>query len=83
MFVIDPDHGRPGVSGGEQRGLRLEVLLHVVVEVEMIPPQVQEGRHLELQRVRPGHGHGVAGHLDGHGLRAPLPHQGQQRLEIR
>ena len=55
------------VVRGEQHGLRLEVVVHVAVEVEVVVREVREDGHGEAGRPHSPHGERVRRHLHGHG----------------
>ena len=50
-FVFDDDHRLVGEATGEEHGLRGEVLLHRVVEVEVVLGQVGEAGDAEVSTV--------------------------------
>jgi hypothetical protein len=51
--VVDVDHPGPGEAGGEQRGLRGEVVVDGLVEVEVILGQVGEDGNVERRASDP------------------------------
>ena len=80
--VVDVGQPATGPLGREQRGLGGEVVLHVLVEVEVVAAEVEEGRHVEDDPRHPAHHERVAGHLHrarGHAL---LDHRSEQRVQV-
>ena len=57
--IVDPDDGPIGEVGPEEASLRLEVGLHVAVEIEVVLAQVGESRHGEAGGIDPVHVEGV------------------------
>ncbi len=83
MLVVDADHGAAGTLGREQGRLGLEVLLHGVVEVEVVTAEVEEHRHVEDHAVDPSQHQRVAGDLHGADLHPALDHQREQAVQVR
>ena len=82
------DQSLGGPLGGEQRGLRLPVRLHRLVEVEVLVAQVGEDGHVEGDPLHPVLGQRVARHLHRHRVGAlvrepAVPLGRQQRLQLR
>ena len=81
-LVVDHDHRRPRPPV-EQAGLRLEVVVHVGVEVEVILGEIGERADREVDAVGPAHGKCVTRYLHGDGPRAAFVHDGEQGLHVR
>ena len=73
---------RAARSGWNKRDLRLEVLLHVGVVVEMVVAEVGERGHVEDEPVHPVAGQRLRAHLDRDGADPALPHPGQQGVHL-
>ena len=69
-------------SGTEQRQLRLEVLAHVGVVVEVVVGQVGEPGDVEHDAVDAATAERLGAHLDGDGLDAALAHESEQRVHL-
>ena len=63
-FVIHAHDAVAGMLGGEQQGLRLEVVLHVAVIVEMVVLQVRKRRNVKDDAVDAVQGKRVRRQLD-------------------
>ena len=80
--IIDVDHRVPGPLRSEQRCLRLEVGLHVAMEIQMISAEVGEGCDVKRDRIRATEHQSMGGDLHHDGLRALFEQESQQTLKI-
>ena len=86
--VVGIDDAAQRVARGEEHRLRLEVLLHRPVVVEVVVAEVGEHGHVKVDALDPRLDQRVARHLHGHrvtmtvGLLA-VAHTGQQPLHLR
>src|ERR1019366_10824547 len=63
--VVGPDDGALGVLAREECGLRLKVLLHRAVIVQVVVTEIREGGHAESKSVHSMLVQGVTRHLEG------------------
>jgi hypothetical protein len=63
--IVDVDDGRPRRAASEQQRLRLGVLLHRSVKVEVVLREVREGGDAKADRTYPAGGEGDRGDLHG------------------
>ena len=80
--IADIDRGRRRLRAGEEPALRLEVLLHRAVEIEVILAQVREDERVEAHAVEAPEGRAVRAGLDGRAHVARVEHLAKQPLEI-
>ena len=80
--VVGVHHRPAGELGGEEPRLRLEVGLHVPVEIQVVLRQVGEDRHVEHDAVDPMLVEGVRRDLQGRRLHALISHPCQQPVEV-
>ena len=78
--IVQVEHRR--IAHGKEPALGGKVLLHRVVEVQVVLGEVGEHRHLEVEPVHPVLGQRMGGDLHHHILTARRRHLGQQRLEL-
>jgi hypothetical protein len=83
VLVVDVDQPETRPLGGEQRRLGREVVLHVVVEVEVVPAEVEEYGDVEDHAVDAAHHQGVAGDLHRARHHVPLAHHREQAVQVR
>ncbi len=80
--VADVHRRRRGHDAREQAALRLEVLLHVAVEVEMVLRQVREHERVEPHPVEPTVVRAVGRGFERDGLVARVEHLAKDPLEV-
>ncbi len=80
--VADVDHAERRAMLGEQAALGQEVILHRVVEVEVVLRQVREDRRREVHRVGATELERVRGDLDRARPVAAVEHRAEHRLQI-
>ena len=80
VFVVDVDDRGAGVF--EQAPLGLEVVLHVLVEVEVVLGEVGEDPACEHDPLCPPERERVGGHLHDAGLVAGVEHAPERALEV-
>ena len=76
------DHRALRPVGAEQRQLRLEVLAHVGVVVEVVVGEVGEAGDVEDEAVHAVTAERLRAHLDGDGFDAALAHEREERVEL-
>jgi hypothetical protein len=74
VFVIDHDNATTGALLGEQRGLRREVVIEIVVEIEVVLGQVGKPGDVEHDGVDTPQDQRVAGNLQHAGSGTALAH---------
>jgi hypothetical protein len=79
---VERDDGALRPVGLEERQLRLEVLLHVGVVVEVVVAEVRERRDVEDQAVDAVAAQRLRADLDGHRTHLALAHAGQQGVHL-
>ena len=79
---VEADDRAARPVGAEQRQLRLEVLAHVGVVVEVVVGQVRESGDVEHDAVDAATAERLRADLDGDGLDAALAHQGEERVHL-
>ncbi len=80
--IVDADDGTLRSRGGEERRLRLEVVLHRPVEVQVILREVGEDGGIEDQSVDSAEGERMARHLHGDRVNPPLAHGSEQCVQV-
>ena len=80
--VADVHGRRRGGHAREQPPLRLEVLLHVAVEVEMLLGEVREDERVEAHAIEPPEVRAVRGRLDHDGVVAGVEHVAEEPLQV-
>ena len=86
--VVRVDHTAQRVARREEHRLRLEVVLHGAVVVEMVVTEIGEDRHVEVDPLDAGLDEGVARHLHRHRVAVPVgllavAHAGEDPLHLR
>ena len=81
-LVVDAHHAAPGVRRREQQRLGGVVVLHRLVEVQVVLREVGEEGHVEDGAVDPVLGERVARDLHDDVGGARLPHHGEQRVQV-
>ena len=66
----------------EKGSLRLEVVLHILVEIEVILAEIRENRDIERHARDPVQDHGVARNLERGGRHTLLHHVAQERVHV-
>ena len=79
---VEADDGATRAVGAEQRQLRLEVLAHVGVVVEVVVGEVGEAGDVEHDAVDATPAERLRAHLDGDRLDAALAHQGEEGVHL-
>ena len=82
VLVVDVHQALPAAGRGEERGLGLEVVLLVGVEVEVVAAQVGEDRDVEDHAVDPPLHQRVAGDLHRARLDPALAHHREQPVQV-
>ena len=80
--VVRGNYGQLGALGGEQLRLRLKVVLHRAVQVQVVLRQVRKTGHGILHAVDTVVVNRVGGHLHRRAPQAVLTHDGQQRMHV-
>ena len=80
--VVDAHHSAVGAFAREQRRLGLEVVIHVVVEIEVIFGEVGESSHGEPHPVDATEAKRVAGDLHGHRRDASFAHDSEKGVDV-
>ena len=81
-LVVDAHDRAVAARRGEQLRLRVEVVVHVAVEVEVVGAQVGEAGDVEAHAVDATEAQRVAGHLHRHRGDAALAHHREQRVHV-
>ena len=81
-LVVDVGQADPGALRGEEAGLGGEVVVEVGVEVEVVAPEVEEGRDVEDDAVDPAEHERVAGDLHRAGVDAALAHHREEAVQV-
>ncbi len=81
-LVVDVHQAASRASGGEERRLGGEVVLHVRVEVEVVAPEVEEDGDVEDDPVDAPHHQGMARHLHRAGLDAGVDHPPEEAVQV-
>ena len=79
---VEADDGAARPVGAEQRQLRLEVLAHVGVVVEVVVGEVGEAGDVEDEPVDAAPAERLRAHLDGDGLDAALAHEREEGVHL-
>ena len=83
VFVIDHDDATTGALLGEQRGLRREVVIEIVVEIQVVLGQVGKPGDVEHDGVDTPQDQRVAGNLHHAGSGTALAHDREQCVQLR
>ena len=81
-LVADVDRGRRRRRAGEEPSLRVEVVVHRPVQVEVVLAQVREHERVEADAVEPAQRRAVRARLDGRAAVAGVEHLAEEPLQV-